>query len=170
MFLVRNFNTLGNSLFRTFPSRLQATSFKTGFPAFFSNTPNLNFNKSNKLEFKNTSVNLAAVKTPYNGSFHWNAERALSLVSLPLVGSAFIYGSIPLVDIGLAIVLPLHTHMGFESCITDYVPKRVYGVLNTILSWILKVSTVLTLYGCYVINSQDVGMTALAKRLWTGKL
>lgn len=110
------------------------------------------------------------VKSPTHGSYHWNAERALSLITLPLMGTAVIYGSVPVVDIALGIVMPFHIHLGFDCMIQDYLPKRRSPILNTICTWLLRLGTILTLYGCYVINSRDVGLTALTARLWTGKV
>ena len=65
-----------------------------------------------------------AVKSPAHGSYHWNTERALSLVSVPLIGTAMIYGSMPMVDIALGFVIPAHIHLGFDTIIQDYFPKR----------------------------------------------
>ncbi|KAJ3102131.1 membrane anchor subunit of succinate dehydrogenase, Sdh4 [Phlyctochytrium planicorne] len=109
-------------------------------------------------------------KSKLHGSYHWNAERALSLVTLPLIGTAFFAGSLPLVDLALGVVIPLHTHIGFDACIQDYIPHRKYGVLNTLCSWLLRAATALVLYGCYSFNTNDVGITAFFKRIWTGKL
>lgn len=64
------------------------------------------------------------MKSPSHGSYHWNFERVLSLATLPLMGTAVVYGSIPAVDIALGIVLPLHIHLGFDTIIQDYIPER----------------------------------------------
>ena len=64
------------------------------------------------------------VKSPSHGSYHWNTERILSVVTIPLMGTAAIYGSIPSVDIALGVVLPLHIHLGFDCIIQDYLPER----------------------------------------------
>ncbi|KAJ3344390.1 membrane anchor subunit of succinate dehydrogenase, Sdh4 [Entophlyctis luteolus] len=111
-----------------------------------------------------------AEKSKTHGSYHWNAERALSVVTVPLIASAVFAGPLPLVDFGLGIVLPLHTHMGFDVMIQDYIPYRSFGVINTILTWGLRIATGVVLYGCFVFNTTDVGITAFVKRLWTGKL
>lgn len=90
-------------------------------------------------------------------------------MSVPLLGTAMIYGSIPLVDISLGFVLPLHCHIGFDCIIQDYLPARKTKILNVIATWLLRIATGLTMYGCYVINSQDIGITGVVARLWTGK-
>ncbi|KAJ3316319.1 membrane anchor subunit of succinate dehydrogenase, Sdh4 [Blyttiomyces sp. JEL0837] len=118
----------------------------------------------------------AAAATPHehkskvHGSYHWTAERALSIVTIPLIASAVIAGPIPLVDLALGVVIPVHTHMGFDVMIQDYVPKRKYGILNTLCTWSLRGVTLLVLYGAYEFNTNDVGITALVQRLWTNKL
>lgn len=84
------------------------------------------------------------------------------------MGTAFVYGY-PMVDAAMGIVLPLHIHMGFGQMIEDYVPKRKFGILYDFCVWLLRLVTGVVLYGCYVINSKDVGLTRLTKQLWTGK-
>ncbi|KAJ3088316.1 membrane anchor subunit of succinate dehydrogenase, Sdh4, partial [Physocladia obscura] len=115
------------------------------------------------------AANLAD-KSKSHGSYHWNAERALSIATVPLVTTALFAGSIPLVDLGLGVVIPLHTHVGFDVMIQDYVPKREFGFFNTILTWTLRATTAVVLYGCFVFNTADVGITAFIKKLWIGKL
>ncbi|KAJ3066247.1 membrane anchor subunit of succinate dehydrogenase, Sdh4 [Podochytrium sp. JEL0797] len=109
-------------------------------------------------------------KSKVHGSYHWNFERGLSVVTIPLVCSALALGPIPLVDFGLGVVLPLHTHMGFDCMVQDYIPVRKYGALNTVATWTLRVVTGVVLYGCFLFNTTDVGITAFVKRIWTGKL
>jgi succinate dehydrogenase (ubiquinone) membrane anchor subunit len=109
-------------------------------------------------------------KSPTIGSYHWNLERVLSIATLPLLGTAAVYGSIPTVDTLLGIVIPLHCYLGVDCMIQDYIPARRAKVLHFLSSWTLKIATGLVLYGCYVINTSDVGLTAVVKRLWTGKL
>jgi succinate dehydrogenase (ubiquinone) membrane anchor subunit len=93
----------------------------------------------------------------------------MSIATVPLLGSAFM-GSSPLVDTALGIVLPLHCYLGIDCMIQDYFPARRNRILNAVFGWTLKICTGLVLYGCYVINTSDVGLTNLTKRLWTGKL
>ncbi len=104
------------------------------------------------------------------GSYHWDFERALSVATIPLIGGAFFVGSDPMIDLALGVVLPLHCHLGLGCVIEDYLPSRRAGTLNKVATWGLGGFTLLTLYGCYQFNTNDVGLTALAKRVWTGKL
>ncbi|KAJ3195537.1 membrane anchor subunit of succinate dehydrogenase, Sdh4 [Irineochytrium annulatum] len=108
-------------------------------------------------------------KSKLHGSYHWSAERALSVLTIPVIATAFIAGPVSYNDLLLGIVIPLHTHFGIDSMITDYIPHRVYGVLNTVFNWALRIGTGLCLYGCYMFNTNDIGITAFIKQLWTGK-
>ena len=101
-----------------------------------------------------------------HGSYHWDYERALSVVSVPLIASAFVVGPAPILDLALGVVLPLHCHLGFDTIITDYLPKRRVGVLNAVATWTLRAGTLLTLYGLYTFNTQDVGIIEFTRRLW----
>ncbi|KAI8921792.1 CybS-domain-containing protein [Entophlyctis helioformis] len=111
----------------------------------------------------------AEEKSKSHGSYHWTFERSLSLVSLPLVTGAVALGPTPYIDFALGFVIPLHCYFGFESMIEDYLPARRVGILYSILIWTTRILTGVAIYGCYVINTTDVGITALAQRLWTGK-
>ncbi|CAO3648469.1 unnamed protein product [Cunninghamella echinulata] len=101
------------------------------------------------------------------GANHWNLERASALLLVPLISTQVIYGPEPIVDGLLGVVLPYHIYLGFDSCITDYIPKRVYprGYKAAMLS--LKASFALTLWGIYEFNTNDIGMTEAIQRIWT---
>ncbi|KAG5462748.1 MAG: CybS-domain-containing protein [Olpidium bornovanus] len=101
-----------------------------------------------------------------NGSYHWDFERALSVALIPLIGTSAAYGAHPTTDLLLGVVLPLHSHIGFDACITDYVDGRKFPVLNKVCVWSLRAGTVLLLYGCYEFNTNDVGLTEGLKKIW----
>ncbi|KAJ3298533.1 membrane anchor subunit of succinate dehydrogenase, Sdh4 [Borealophlyctis nickersoniae] len=109
-------------------------------------------------------------KSKVHGSYHWDLERGLSVALIPLIGSAAIVGSHPYIDLALGVVIPLHTHIGFKAIIDDYIPARRFPVLFRVSSGLLYAATGLVLYGAYQFNTNDVGITAGAKRLWTGHL
>ncbi|TPX47225.1 hypothetical protein SeLEV6574_g02782 [Synchytrium endobioticum] len=126
------------------------------------------------LQSSTVNKNVAAVeqhKSKLEGSYHWSAERALSAISVPLIGAAVIMGPTPMIDLALGVVLPLHCHIGFDSILVDYLHERKWGkfVWNFNV-WALRLLTALTIYGCYQFNTNDVGLTAFVKRLWTGKV
>lgn len=99
------------------------------------------------------------------GSYHWVFERGVSVASLGLVGSAY-FTQHPLIDLGLAIVIPLHCHMGFGCIVTDYLPQRKFPVINKVTNFFLYALTVSTIYGLYEYNTKDVGITEGVRKLW----
>ncbi|KAI8815587.1 CybS-domain-containing protein [Fimicolochytrium jonesii] len=116
-----------------------------------------------------TTTQSGEPKNKMHGAYHWDFERALSIASIPVVVAPFIVGSHPLVDLALGVVIPLHSHVGFDACITDYFPKHREPVMNRIFKAALYGVTGLSLYGCYQFNTNDIGITEFFKRLWVGK-
>ncbi|KAI8063769.1 CybS-domain-containing protein [Gongronella butleri] len=112
-----------------------------------------------------------AVVTPpadrVHGSYHWDAERALSMALVPLIGSQLAFGAAPITDTLLGVILPLHIHIGFDSCITDYFGARKAPVMNKLMNAALYGSTAATLYASYHFNTNDIGLTELVARAWT---
>ncbi len=108
------------------------------------------------------------MKSKAAGSYHWDLERALSAVSVPLIAYPFMFGSDPMVDLALGVVLPLHCYLGVGCIIEDYLPKRRSGNVYKAAKVGLGLATVLTMYGCYQLNTTDVGITETMKRIWTG--
>ncbi|KAL9544176.1 hypothetical protein MBANPS3_007754 [Mucor bainieri] len=100
------------------------------------------------------------------GAHHWNMERGSAITLIPLVSTQLIYGAHPIVDGLLGVVLPYHIYMGFDSCITDYIPKRVYPRLHKAANWTLTGTTGLVMWGCYEFNTNDIGITEFMQRLF----
>ncbi|KAI7863401.1 CybS-domain-containing protein, partial [Spinellus fusiger] len=100
------------------------------------------------------------------GPFHWNMERAAALGLIPLVSTQLIFGALPIVDGLLGVVLPFHIYLGFDSIITDYIPKRNYPRLHKAANLTLFGSTGLVAWGCYEFNTNEVGLTEIIQRLW----
>ncbi|CAI1582356.1 hypothetical protein SEUBUCD646_0L02270 [Saccharomyces eubayanus] len=103
-----------------------------------------------------------------HGSYHWIVERGLSLMVLPLI-------MVPLVTTGpisifadtfLSLVLLGHCHIGFQSCIIDYVSERVYGKVHHYAMYLLSLGTFLSLVGIYKLESQEAGLIGSLKPLW----
>lgn len=100
-----------------------------------------------------------------SGSYHWDTERLLSVVTGGLCVAPFIVGAgNAWVDFGLAFAIPLHTHIGLDAIVTDYLPYRKFGSVFTIASWALKGLTALVIYGAYSFNTNDIGITELVKK------
>lgn len=104
-----------------------------------------------------------------HGSLHWTFERALSVATLGLIGSAFCFYPNKLIDFGLGVVLPLHSHIGFSAIITDYLPKRKFPVIYPMAMGALYGLTGLTLYGLYALNTEGPGLCEGVVSIWTKK-
>ncbi|KAI8393965.1 CybS-domain-containing protein [Radiomyces spectabilis] len=102
-----------------------------------------------------------------HGSYHWDFERAVSAAMVPLIASQFAFGASPVTDTLLGVVLPIHIHIGFDACITDYFNQRKAPVIGRLMTATLYAATAGVLVGCYQINTHDVGMTEMVSRLWT---
>ena len=105
------------------------------------------------------------------GSYHWIVERGLSFAVLPLT-------AVPLVTVGpvstfidtfLSLVLLGHCHIGFQSCIIDYISERVYGKVHYYAMYLLSLGSFLSLIGIYKLESQEAGLIGSLKSLWDNK-
>lgn len=105
---------------------------------------------------------------PWHGSYHWLYERGLSVASLGLLGAAFLVPG-KMVDLALGVVIPLHCHIGFGAIITDYLPKRKFGLIYPLARFTLMAATVGTIYGLYQYNTKEVGICEGISRLWRAK-
>lgn len=104
-----------------------------------------------------------------HGSYHWTYERALSVASLGLVGSAFAFYPNKLVDFALGLVLPLHSHLGFSAIITDYLPQRKFPKVYPMAMGALYGLTGACLYGLYALNTEGPGLCEFVANVWTTK-
>ncbi|KAF8579281.1 SDHD, membrane anchor subunit of succinate dehydrogenase [Ramaria rubella] len=102
------------------------------------------------------------------GSHHWAFERLLSASLIPLTGAAFATGgsSYPVLDGILGIGLVVHSHLGFDQIVIDYLHTRKFPVLGRIAKWGLRAATAGVLVGVYQFNTNDVGLTELVRRVW----
>ncbi len=103
-----------------------------------------------------------------HGSYHWTFERLVSVGLVPLTVMPFASaGSMnPSMDAVLVSALIVHSHIGFDSCIVDYIPRRKYGTLAGVAKWALRAGTVLAFVGFYEFQTNDVGATEAIKRVW----
>ena len=67
----------------------------------------------------------------------------------------------PIADGILAVSLIVHSHIGMESVLIDYVPKRKFAKAGPASLWILKIATGLSVWGVYEFNTNDVGESSL---------
>lgn len=102
-----------------------------------------------------------------HGSYHWAFERLLAAGIAPLAIAPFAAGSLnPTLDAVLCSGLLIHSHLGFQSCIIDYVPKREHPGLHRAAWWLLNLATVTVGVGLYEFETNDVGVTEAIKRVW----
>ncbi|KAL1624631.1 membrane anchor subunit of succinate dehydrogenase, Sdh4 [Neofusicoccum ribis] len=105
-----------------------------------------------------------------HGSYHWSFERLIAVALVPLTVAPFAAGTLhPVTDAVFGALLVLHSHIGFQALIIDYLPKyRVPGMFK-FFSWLLNAGTLLVAYGVYEFETNDVGITEAVKRVWTAK-
>jgi succinate dehydrogenase (ubiquinone) membrane anchor subunit len=96
-----------------------------------------------------------------HGSYHWTFERALSLALIPLIVTPFVTGTgTPVLDALIGSSVVLHSHIGFDAIVTDYVPKRSYPKSAVAFKWGLRAATVAVLLGIYEFQINEVGMVS----------
>lgn len=66
------------------------------------------------------------------------------------------------IDIILGIVFPLHSHVGLNYIVSDYVPKAQ----RSLARYALLAATVVTCLGLLKLNIQGPGLTESIKSLW----
>ncbi|KAJ2235134.1 membrane anchor subunit of succinate dehydrogenase, Sdh4 [Coemansia sp. RSA 1722] len=145
------------------PGLHQRTALHTARPLFFKAS-------GSKALFGDNVPNPAAVPQPtanrMKGSYHWMNERAVSLITVPLLVTAFTYGAHPINDMLLGIVVPVHAYMGFQQVLLDYFDARRWPVISRVLKYALVGVTGLAMFGCWRINTTDVGLTNYFGRIW----
>jgi len=63
----------------------------------------------------------------------------------------------PILDGILGVSLIVHSHIGFDSIIVDYVHTRKFPLAGPIAAWALRAATGLAVWGVYEFNTNDVG-------------
>ena len=93
----------------------------------------------------------------------------MSVALIPLTIAPFAAGSLnPVTDAILASVLIIHSHIGFDAVIADYVPVYKYGQFWAKgMKWVLRLATGVVFVGIYEFETNDVGLTEAIKRVWT---
>ncbi len=116
------------------------------------------------------SVNEPAALPPrdkLHGSTHWTGERVIAIGLVPLVATAFSTHSLTTsLDVLFSVLLLGHSYVGFESCIVDYVPKRVYGKYHNYTMHLLQFGSVVSLVGIYDMCFNDKGLIGFIKEAW----
>ncbi|KAL6245977.1 membrane anchor subunit of succinate dehydrogenase, Sdh4 [Rhinocladiella similis] len=104
---------------------------------------------------------------PLHGSYHWTFERLLSVGLVPLTMVPFASGSLsPTLDAVLIFGIIVHSHLGFQSMVIDYIPIRKHPTLRKAFMWALNLATLIVGIGFYEFETNDVGVTEAVKRIW----
>lgn len=91
----------------------------------------------------------------------------ISLGLVPLTIAPFAAGSLnPTTDAILCGAILIHSHIGFDAMITDYLPPKRVPKTRKLFDWGLKLATVLVGVGLYEYETNDVGVTETIKRVW----
>ncbi|KUJ24239.1 succinate dehydrogenase-ubiquinone-cytochrome b small subunit, mitochondrial precursor [Mollisia scopiformis] len=105
--------------------------------------------------------------SPSHGSYHWTFERLISAGLVPLTIAPFAAGSLnPMMDAILCGTILIHSHIGFESIVIDYIPTKRLPKTRVLFWWGLRAATVLVGVGLYEFETNDVGVTEAIKRIW----
>lgn len=92
----------------------------------------------------------------------------MSAALIPLTIAPFAAGSLnPMTDAILCGAIIIHSHIGFESIVIDYVPPKRLPKTRKVVDWALRGATVLVAVGLYEFETNDVGVTEAIKRVWT---
>ncbi|GMM30097.1 Tim18 protein [Martiniozyma asiatica (nom. inval.)] len=116
------------------------------------------------------TVNDPYIHPPYapeGGSFHWAYERIITVAMTPLVATPFIMGvDYPMLDAGLGLLILLHSRYGLQSCVIDYIPLRKFQFWHKFAMFLLNIGTCVSMYGVYVIETEENGLCDLIARVW----
>lgn len=115
------------------------------------------------------TVNEAYVSPPphkSHGSRHWTAERAVAIGLIPLTTVPFVTGVSTGFDAVMSSLLLYHCYTGFQSCIIDYIPLRIYGKYHNYAMYLLLFGTGVAGYGIYEIEKKEGGVTTILKKVF----
>ncbi|KAL8762981.1 MAG: hypothetical protein Q9184_001131 [Pyrenodesmia sp. 2 TL-2023] len=94
----------------------------------------------------------------------------MSAALIPLTVIPFAAGTLsPITDALLCAGIIIHSHIGFQSIVIDYVPDKRLPKTRTFFWWALRAATLLVAVGFFEFETNDVGLTEGIKRIWTAK-
>lgn len=86
---------------------------------------------------------------------------------MPLTLTPFAAGSLnPGTDAVLVGLIVIHSHLGLQNIINDYLPRKRTPKSRKAAMWGLNVATALVALGLYEFETTDVGVTEAIKRVW----
>ncbi|KAI6001836.1 mitochondrial inner membrane protein [Pisolithus albus] len=103
-----------------------------------------------------------------HGSHHWSFERLLAASLVPMTAAAFVTSgsSYPALDGIFGVSLVMHSHIGFDCMLVDYLHPRKFPFLGNFMKWTLRTMTLGVLVGVYQFNTNDIGLTELIAKAW----
>ncbi|KAL8731931.1 MAG: hypothetical protein Q9166_003063 [cf. Caloplaca sp. 2 TL-2023] len=94
----------------------------------------------------------------------------MSAALIPLTIAPFVTGTLnPITDALLCAGIIIHSHIGFQSIIIDYVPDKRLPKTRALFWWGLRAATLVVAIGFFEFETNDVGLTEGIKRIWTAK-
>ena len=88
-----------------------------------------------------------------------------SYTMVGLIPAAFLFEPNPVVDYALALVLPVHSHIGLHMVITDYVPPA----FRTAARGLTLLVSAVALLGMLAVNVKGDGVVGTVSKLWHPK-
>lgn len=102
-----------------------------------------------------------------HGSWHWTSERLVAVGLIPLVATSFTSTTSVMLDTTLSAFLLFHCYTGFQACIIDYIPQRVYGSMHSFVMYLLTFGTGVAGYGIYDIEQKEEGgLAGIIAKIW----
>ena len=102
-----------------------------------------------------------------HGRYHWTFERVVSAALIPVTIAPFAGAAMyPVADSLLAGLIIIHSHVGFQSVIIDYLPKGRVPKSRLFFDWVLRIGSLVVAYGFYEFETNDVGLCEGVRRVW----
>ncbi|SGZ46436.1 CIC11C00000001542 [Sungouiella intermedia] len=102
-----------------------------------------------------------------HGSYHWTSEKVVTIGMLPLIATSFASTPGVMVDTAMSAFILYHSYTGFQSCIIDYIPKRVYGPYHNFAMYLLTFGTGVAGYGIYSMEQKEEGgLARILSKIW----
>ncbi|KAL9007047.1 MAG: hypothetical protein Q9188_000251 [Gyalolechia gomerana] len=116
-------------------------------------------------------------KPPMPASFHTSPQKQIlppgppmSAALIPLTIAPFAAGTLnPITDALLCAGIIIHSHIGFQSIIIDYVPDKRLPKTHALFWWGLRLATSVVAIGFFEFETNDIGLTEAIKKIWTAK-
>lgn len=130
-------------------------SIRRAFPKVSSLSP------PHLTQFRHKSTNIMEADTGALGTKLYHHTSTFLLIGFPLAMLPIPTISFPF-EVAVGLIIPLHSHIGFNYIITDYVPKAMRSVAR---AGVLA-TTVISVLGLTYINIKGDGIGHAFRSLW----